>query len=70
MSRPKPRRAERTAGAFLGPDILVPVPIRTLTDDYHDEPAEPEGSDRVPEPEPRGPVRRIIDRLVPPSPGR
>jgi hypothetical protein len=63
MSRPKPRRAEGNAGAFLGPDILIPAPIRTLGDEYHDEPAEPEDSDRQPEPEPTSLVRRVLDRL-------
>ncbi len=70
MSRPKPRRAERNAGAFLGPDILVPAPMRTLSDDYHDEPTEPEDSDRVPELEPPGLLRRVLDRLVRPSHAR
>ena len=63
MSRPKPRRAERNAGAFLGTTRPVPVPMRTLSDDYRDEPTEPEDSDREPEPEPPGLVRRIIERL-------
>ena len=70
MSRPKPARAEHNAGAFLGPDIMVPVPMTTLTDDYRDEPAEPEDSDRVPEPEPKGRVRRLLDRLLRRSSGR
>ena len=30
MSRPTRRQAQRNAGAFLGPDLLVPVPMRTL----------------------------------------
>ena len=63
MSRPKPSHPERNAGAFLGPDMVVPVPMRTLSDDYHDEPAEPE-DDREPEPEPPGLVRRVVDRLT------
>ena len=63
MSRPKPRQAERNAGAFLGPDVLVPAPMRTLDDEYHDEPTEPEDSDREPEPEPPGAIRRVLDRL-------
>ena len=41
------RRAERNAGAFLGPAGMIPVPTRTLSNDYSDEP-EPEDSDRVP----------------------
>jgi hypothetical protein len=69
MKRSKPDRDERNAGAFLGPDILVPVPMGTLGDDYHDEPAEPENSDRVPEPEPPGLVRRVLGRLGRPAAG-
>lgn len=63
MHRPQRRRQERNAGAFLGPDLLVPVPLWTLGDEYRDEPAEPEDSDREPEPEPPGRVRRALDRL-------
>lgn len=54
---------ERNAGAFLGPDLLVPVPMHTLSDEYRDRPSEPEGSDREPVLEPPGVVRRLIDRL-------
>jgi hypothetical protein len=64
MSRPKPPRAERNAGAFMGPDVMIPVPMRTLSDDYRDEPAEPEDTDRIPEPEPSGLVRRVLDRIT------
>ena len=64
MSRPHHRRPERSAGAFLGPDLLVPVPLETLSDEYRDEPAEPEDSDREPEPEPPSRVRRVLDRLT------
>ena len=63
MSRPKPTAAERNAGAFLSPYGTTPISTRTLSDDYRDEPTEPEDSDREPEPEPRSVVRRIIDRL-------
>ena len=66
MSEPERRKAEHNAGAFLisGPFGLVPVgPMRTLGDDYHDEPAEPEDSDRVPEPEPLSRLRRLIRRI-------
>jgi hypothetical protein len=63
MSRPKPRRVERNAGAFLGPDMLVPVPMRTLSDDIRDEPTEPE-DDREPEAEPPGLIRRVVERLA------
>jgi hypothetical protein len=66
MSRPKPDRDKGIARAFLGTDPggMVAVPMRTLSDDYHDEPAEPEDSDRVPEPEPEGLVHRLIDRVT------
>ena len=47
------RKAERNAGAFLSPTdgSMIPVPMRTLSDEYHDEPTDPP-DDRVPEPEP------------------
>ena len=65
MPEPKPKRAQRNAGAFLSPgDIgMIPVPMRTLSDDYHDTPAEPE-DDSEPEPEQPGLVRRVVDRLT------
>jgi len=61
------RRAERHAGAFLTPDLgggggMIPVPMRTLSDDYSDVP-EPEDSDRVPRPREPGRVRRLLDKL-------
>jgi hypothetical protein len=64
MSRPKPRKAERNAGAFLGPDMLVPAPIRTLSDDYRDEPTEPEDPDPEPEPGLPGVIHRALDQLT------
>jgi hypothetical protein len=70
MDQSKRRRPEHNAGAFLGPDMTVPVPMRTLSDDYRDTPAEPEDSDRVPEPEPPSRIRRLIGRLAGPSSGR
>ncbi len=70
MSRPTKRQATHNAGAFLGPDVLLPVPMRTLSDDYRDQPAEPEDSDRVPEPEPPGRVRRVLDKLARQPDGR
>lgn len=63
MSQSKPRRPEHNAGAFLSPMGTIPVPMSTLSDEYRDEPAEPTDSDREPEPEPSGLVRRIIERL-------
>jgi len=64
MNRPEQGPGDRNAGAFLGPDVLVPAPLRTLEDDYHDEPTEPEDSDREPEAEPPGMLRRLLDRLT------
>ena len=66
MSQPKYRRPGKNAGAFIGSDPfgMVAVPMSTLSDEYHDEPAEPQDSDRVPEPEPAGLVRRAVDRLT------
>ncbi len=71
MPEPEPKKAVHNAGAFLTPTSYapIPVPMRTLSDDYHDEPTEPEDSDRVPDPEPPGLFRRLIDRLRP-SPNR
>ncbi len=65
MGEPKRKQAVRNAGAFLNPDSysMIPVPMGTLSDEYHDAPVEPEDSDRVPEPEPPGLARRVIDRL-------
>ncbi len=64
MPESKPKQAEHNAGAFLGTDPtgMIPVPMRTLSDDYHDEPTDPP-DDRVPDPEPPGLIRRVIDRL-------
>lgn len=66
MTTPRPRRSERNAGAFLTPTdfSMIPVPMRTLSDEYHDEPAEPKDSETVPAPAPEGSIRRIVKRLV------
>jgi hypothetical protein len=66
MTEPGPRRAERNAGAFLTPTdySMIPVPMRTLSDEYHDEPVEPKDSETVPPPQPEGQIRRIVKRLV------
>jgi hypothetical protein len=71
MSKTGRRKAEGNAGAFLGTDGLsmLAVPMRTLSDEYHDSPAEPEDSDRIPEPEPPGAIRRAIKRLSPRTEG-
>ena len=69
MSPPKRRQAERSAGAFLGPDILVPASIRTLSDEYRDEPTYPE-DEREPDLERASLFRRIVKRLARrPGPG-
>jgi hypothetical protein len=63
MSQRERRRAARNAGAFLAPDGTLGVPMRTLSDEYQDLPVDPE-DDRVPEPEPPGRIRRLIDRVL------
>jgi hypothetical protein len=62
MTRPEPRRAERNTGAFLGPDMLAPVPMRTLSDDLRHEPTEA-AEEREPEPDRPGVIRRVLERL-------
>lgn len=64
MGEPKRKRAVRNAGAFLSPDGLgmIPVPMSTLSDEYHDEPTDPE-EEHEPEPEPPGLIRRAIERV-------
>ena len=61
MSRREPKQAEGNAGAFLGPDMLVPTPIRTL--EYDDQPSEPQDSDHEPEPASQGWIKGLL-RLV------
>jgi hypothetical protein len=70
MGSPGRKRGERNAGAFMGSDGfgMIAVPTGTLSDEYHDEPAEPEDSDRVPEPEPPSPIKRIVKRSQPARP--
>jgi hypothetical protein len=64
MGEPKPKRAVHNAGAFLSDGRgMVAIPMRTLSDDYRDEPTEPEDSERVPEPEPPSLTHRVIERL-------
>ncbi len=73
MSEPERKKAVHNAGAFLTDTSygMIPIPMSTLGDEYHDGPVEPEDSDRVPEPEQRGLFGRLIDRIrsnpVPPS---
>jgi hypothetical protein len=64
MPEPEPKRAQRNAGAFASPADVgggIPVPMNTLSDEYHDEPTEPEDSDRVPEPEPPSLAHRVLE---------
>ena len=65
MSRPDPRQAEGNAGAFLGPDVMIPVPMRPLPAAGNDGPTEPKDSEREPAPEAPGFIRRLIARLSP-----
>ena len=59
MSGGDRRKVERS-GAFLSDGFQnIPVPIRTLSDEYHDEP-EPRDSDVVPLREPEGLVTRTL----------
>jgi hypothetical protein len=65
MTDRRDEMGQANAGAFLGPDIMVPVPMRTLSDDMRDAPPEPpEASTAEPEPpaKARGPLRRWLDR--------
>lgn len=62
--RDQERRKVERSGAFLSDGFQnIPVPIRTLSDEYHDTP-EPEESDRVPAQEPEGVVARAVHRLT------
>jgi hypothetical protein len=60
MGSDERRKIERS-GAFLSGDGFanIAVPIRTLSDDYHDTP-EAQDSDRVPEPAPEGRLTRLV----------
>jgi hypothetical protein len=62
MSESKGKQAEKHAGAFLAPDMLAAVPMRTLSDEYHDEPVDPP-DDHQPPPEAPTFLRRAIARL-------
>ena len=56
MARSERPQPERNAGAFMGPDIMVPVPMGSLDDEPVDE---------TPRPRPRrGWLQRIVDRLT------
>ena len=57
------RRKVERSGAFLGDGFQnIPVPIRTLSDEYHDMP-EPQDSNRVPDPAPEGLVTRMVHSI-------
>ena len=63
------QRPSRNAGAFLGPDILVPAPIYTLSDEIPAPEPEPE-EEHEPAPDPPGIASRLrgtIDRLRHPT---
>jgi hypothetical protein len=63
MGNDERKRVERS-GAFLSDGFQnIPVPIRTLSDEYHDVP-EPKDSERVPDPEPEGLVARVVHALT------
>jgi hypothetical protein len=67
MPEPEPKGAERNAGAFANPTGIgggVPVPMSTLSDEYHDEPTEPEDSDRVPERDLPSLAHRVVEWLT------
>jgi len=64
---PERKQVVRNVGAFVDPTGVgggIPVPMRTLSDKYHDEPTEPQDSDRIPEAEPPGFIRRVVERLT------
>ena len=65
VARAKPRRAESNAEALYSPDGLevIPVWMHTLSDEYRDEPVDPP-DDHEPEPEPPGPIERVLERLA------
>ena len=63
------KQAVRNAGPSYrvgGENLGILAPLHTLDDDYRDEPAEPEDSDRVPEPEAPGRIRHLLERLTRP----
>jgi len=65
MAEPPRKRPVHNAGAFYDPGGFAPiaVPMSTLSDEYHDEPAEPE-EEQEPAPEPLSLARRFIDLLA------
>ena len=67
MPEPERKAAVHNAGAFANPSGTggggIPIPMRTLSADYLDEPTEPEDSDRVPAPEPPSLAHRVLEWL-------
>jgi len=63
MARNERPRAERNAGAFMGPDIMVPVPMGTLGDEQSNPDRDLE-DDRPPPKPRRGWLRRVVDGLT------
>ena len=62
MARSERPLPERNAGAFMGPDIMVPVPMEPLGDEP---PAAGIEDDDRPRARPRrGWLQRIVDRLT------
>lgn len=63
MSRKRHRGPERNAGAFLAPDMLLPVPMSTLEDEIPNKERELDFDDAPEPPEPPGLVQRLLHRL-------
>jgi hypothetical protein len=63
MARSERPLPERNAGAFMGPDIMVPVPMGTLGDEPPA--AGSDEDDDLPQAKPgRSWLRRLMDRLT------
>ncbi len=56
------REPQRSSGAFLGPDVLMPVPTHTLSDDIPREPDEVE-AERRGKPDAERAPRGLRDRI-------
>jgi hypothetical protein len=59
-ARDRRRRGEPNAGAFMGPDVMIPTPMGTLGDSPA--PPEPASDDELP-PRRQGTVERILERV-------
>jgi hypothetical protein len=55
------RRSQPNAGAFMGPDIMVPVPMGKLGTDYPPDGPEREAGNGTPKR--RGWLARVVSRL-------